>query len=256
MSSFSIAIYTHSDFFDILPIQIDYFLKHSFQGSKVYLFSDKPYASPFENILYDDTLPYASRLLHCIAKVSSSHILILHENDALILYDGSVMNTLIEKMTEHGIDSLEMKHGSNSSDPITVNEDISIGKKWEYFFCVQPTIWNRERLSALLDKFRDKSYRLIEQDDVQTYVRETYRTYITVHRNPLKSIWYRVPPYFCFLHLTSRLLLLPCSPANRLDPIVQGHHEQIFDRYLRDSKRKTQPTLYSFLSHAVKDHTW
>ena len=256
MASLSIAIYTHSDFFDILPIQIDYFSKHSFQGSKVYLFSDKPYESPFENVVYDDTLPYASRLLHCIGKVDSSHILVIHENDVLIRYDGSVMNTLVETMVKNGIDSLEMKHGSKSSDPITVNQDISIGKKWEYFFCVQPTIWNTERLSALLDKFRDRSYRLIEQDDVQAYVSEKYRSYITVHRNPLQSMWYRVPPYFCFLHLTSRLLLLPCKASNGFDPIVQGHHEQIFDRYLRDSVREIQPTIYSYLSHAVKDHTW
>jgi hypothetical protein len=253
--SLCVAIYTHSDFFDILSIQLEYFSRHTFDA-KICLFSNKPYDSSYETIIYDDSLPYASRLLYCMGQIACSHILIIHENDILLNYEATTIHTLIKAMIEHGIDSLDLKHDYHAQDIVVIDENLAIGKKWEYFFCVQPTIWNKNSLANVLHMFRDRSYRMIEQEDVQKHIRENYRTYICRHKDSLQSIWYRVYKHFCFLHLTSRLLLLPCTDLNGLDPYIQKEHEYIFEKYLRGSDRETQPTAHSFLSHAVKDHRW
>lgn len=257
-----IVIYTHSDYFDILPVQLHYFYKYFPVDSSVFLFTNKNIHCIYKNILYNDTLPYASRILECIRKIQTNnrHILIIHENDALIRFDKLFMNNLIEKMKEYAIDSLELKQGGSNIDlKIEVNDMIYLsykGKWCDYKYSVQPTIWYKPSLINLLSKFHDKTYRTIECDDVHKYIRDNLKAYSIYDTESLQTIWYRVSKYFVFLHLTSRLLLLPCSKNNGLEPFIQKEHEYIYNNFLSNTLREKQPNIHAYLSHMVTDFRW
>ena len=241
-----IAIYTHSDYFDILPIQLDYF-KKVVTGARVTLFTNKLYEGcEHTQIIYDDSLPYAGRLLSCIGQISSKYILLTHENDIVCRFDSIMIEELVTNMDEYAIDTIDLKHEPFGSHPIYITDEISLVKKFNYFYCVQPSLWRLSSLHAILTKYSDRGYRQIEGDDVQEYMVNTWNVRGLVATDSIQSIWYRVSPCYAFLHLTSRLLLLPCSEENMLEPSLQLEHEHIFSRYLSNSTRGKQETIYSF----------
>lgn len=245
---FSILIYTHSDYFDILPIQLEYFEKLE---ANVYLLSNEAYSCPYKTILYDSAKPYASRLITGIEQINDDYIIVTHENDILIRFNEDFIKDIIRVMQDE-IDSVEVKHDPRGSGAIPVNAETSILKKTEYFYNVQPTIWKRERLLQMLRTFPERVYRTIEHDDVQKYMAENYRTYTLSCKNPIQSIWHKLPPEYCYLHLTSRLMLLPCKKENNLHAAAQEEHEYIFTKYLATSKRKIQNSLYAYDNSLVE----
>lgn len=246
-----IAIYTHSDYFDILPIQLAYF-KKVVTDARVTLFTNKIYEGcEYTQILYDDGLPYAGRLLSCISQMTSTHLLLTHENDIVCTFDSNMLESLVAKMDECAIDTIDLKHEPFGSHPIYVTDEISLVKKFNYFYCVQPSLWRRSTLQTILTKYSDRGYRQIEGDDVQKYMVETWNVRGLRATTSIQSIWYRVSPYYAFLHLTSRLLLLPCRENNGLHPFLQIEHEHIFSQYLVHSTRGKQETLYSFDNRMV-----
>ena len=257
-----ILIYTHSDFFDILPVQLYYFSKYFKDNTNIFLSTNKKFDCIYTNILYDDTLPYASRILECIRKIPTNnmYILIIHENDALISFDKLFMNILLNKMKEYAIDSLELKQGDDNINlKIDINEHIYLSHKnilCGYKYSVQPTIWYKSSLIQLLSMFYDKTYRTIECADVHNYVRDNLMAYYIYDTLSVQSMWHRVSKYFVFLHLTSRLLLLPCSKNNNLEPFIQDEHEYIYNNFLSNTNREKQPHIHAYLSHMVTDFNW
>lgn len=257
-----ILIYTHSDYFDILPVQLYYFSKLFHDNSNIVLCTDKEVDCIYTRVLYDDTLPYASRILSCIQQIqtNNTHILIIHENDALIRFDKLFIYILLNKIKEHAIDSLELKQGTSNIDfKIDISDDIYLSYKdtlCHYKYSVEPTIWYKASFTQLLSKFHDKTYRTIECDDVHNYVRDNLKAYSIYDNQSIQTMWYRVSKHFVFLHLTSRLLLLPCSKNNDLDPFIQDEHEYIYNNFLSNTNREKQPHIHSYLSHAVTDFKW
>lgn len=244
---FSIVIYTHSDYFDILPIQLDYFDTIVPSTIPVYLLSNKQFpACKYKTILYEDLKPYASRLLTGIEQIPDEYIIITHENDVIIRFSPEFIEQIIQVMRDHDIDSVELKHDARGSGPLPINAETSMVKKTEYFYNVQPTVWKRDRLLQFLRAFPDKLYRTIEHDDTQKYMADNYKTYTLLCNNRIQSIWYELPVEYCYLHLTARLMLLPCTRMSGLHPEAQKEHDTIYLKYLHDSTRKIQSNLKGF----------
>lgn len=253
-----IVIYTHSDFFDILQIQIDFFSKIINKNKyTVHILSDKHITCDYNVIIYDNELPYASRILSCLSKITSEHILITHENDILLKFNESIIDTFVSTMKKNNISSIELKQSINICDPIQINNTLFLSRKnTGYIYSVQPTIWNRNGFIFLLSNFKNKTYRTIECEEINNFILKHLNTYITYTTNPVNTIWYKVTEAYYFIHLTSRLLLLPCSKNNNLDSYIQSQHEYISEKYLKNTSREFQKSIYSFASHMVKDHTW
>jgi hypothetical protein len=256
-----IAIYSHSDFFDILEIQLHCFKKLFADNSiNIYLFSDKHCDfCPYNTLLYNDSLPYASRILSCINQINNNnnYILVLHENDGLIKFDKEFINILLQKMKENNINSLELKQLVEPIiEQIFVNDSISLSRKIVgYVFSVQPTIWLKSSLVNLLNTFPTATYRTIECPNIHNYIRDNYKAYILNDTQSIQTIWYRVCKHFIFIHLTSRELLLPCSKNNGLEESIQEEHEKINNQFLSKNKvRGFQPHIYAFQTHMQKDH--
>jgi len=247
-----ILLYTHSDYFDILKIQLHYFSKYFPKDSDTYLCSNKLHDDCiYKTLLYDDTLPYASRILSCIKQLETQnpYVLIIHENDILLRYKQSFIDTIIDKMDANNIDSVELKQAPEKVyDYIKINEHVSLTKKIRcfYVYTVQPTIWLKSSIIELLSLFSDKTYRTIECVKVQTYVTNNYKTYILNDYISKQSIWYRVTQYFAFLHVTSREKLLPCTTENGLEDFIQDDHLYIQNTFLSETKRTYQKHIFAF----------
>ena len=242
----NIIIYTHSDYFDILPIQLAYF-KRNVQGAHVSVLTDKPYPEcEYPQIIYDPTLPYAGRLLSGLKGVSVDYIILIHENDILCRFNMVFIQELIETMNRCRIDVIDLKHDFHGTDKIYVSDDVSLVKKWTYYYCVQPSLWRVTALREILTQFPEKTYRNIEEEDLQKYVAERYNTRSLNSTKPVQSMWYKLAPQFCYIHMTSRLLLLPCIRKNGLESFLQEEHEKIFADFLNDSQRDMQDSIYSY----------
>lgn len=248
-----ILLYTHSDYFDILPVQLEYFRRTVDRHYQTTLVTNQRFEGcSYPQCIYPDALPYSSRIRMGLEHIDSEYVLVIHENDIIVGLDSTIIHTLVYTMQTYRITSLELKHGIQEVEPIQILRDLSIVKKQTgYIFSVQPTIWMREKLLELLSVFPNETYRSIENPSVHEYIRTHFNARILWTNRPMKTIWYTVDPCFVFLHLTSRLLLLPCRNENGLHPVIQKHHASIYETYLHTSSREVQPTLYSFLNHKV-----
>jgi hypothetical protein len=251
----SFVVYTHSDYFDIFPIQLEYLKKVIDTKYPIYVISNSNFSNcKYPIILYDSSLPYASRILSCLNVIPTEYVVVTHENDIILSINNEFISSLPNIMCSHAIDCITLKNESRGTEPISLTPNLSLVKKYDYFFCVQPTLWNKSRLIKVLSTFPDKMYRRIEDNDVQSYMVEHYKSYALLSRNPLATIWYNVAPEYVFIHLTSRLLLLPCLKTNNLDSYIQIEHEYMFAKYLSKSKRGLQNNLYSFDNSAVEEN--
>lgn len=245
------CIYSHSDYFDILKIQLDY-LKTIFNDDskyEVYLFLNKAYDdTKYKVIIYDESLAYMSRILHCIKQIEGPYFIISHENDILIRFDEKGMNRLIEVAKEHNIDYIDLKHDALSSAEIEVSDTLSISKKREddpYTFSHQPSIRNKESAIKLYSKFAGKKYGLeAEGEEVQEYMK-TQKVYTLVSKRPMQSLFFMVSPEYCFMHITQAGTLFPLRDDNGLDPSIQEQHTSIYAKYLSASNRKQSATAHN-----------
>ena len=244
-----IAIYTHSDYFDILQIQLDYFQRNLKDSPvKIYVFSNKVYDSCiYETLLYDDSLPYASRLLQCLEKIQCEYMLIIHDNDILLKYNQEIIDSCVFVMKEYTIDSLELKQFQYKTplcELIILTETLFLNRKTQGFiYSVQPTIWKTSRFKQVLSQFPDKTYRNIECDEVNSYILENCKVYNLADSLYIQSIFYQVSEFFVFIHITFRNCLILCDKDNNLHETIQTEHENIYNTYL---VKNTSRKFYSY----------
>ena len=244
-----ICIYSHSEFFDILQIQIDYLTK-LFKGTQqpIYLFTDKQFEGPTElrctTVLYDDSTAYMQRLASCIKQVPAPYVILSHENDVLLQYDVSAMNALVTVMKQRGIDSIDLKHHDTQEERIQVTPTLSISKVVHpMIFRVQPRLWKKESALQLFTANPAKNYRRAENSNVQNSIKGQ-KTFEVSSTTPLQS-WYfgvdKTSPEYLFIHITNGLKFSPTPQAKGLtvDPIVQAELDAIQKTYI-DSPHATR----------------
>lgn len=261
-----ICIYSHSDFFDILKIQLAYF-KGLFKGTnqEIYLFVNTPYmeggrkkikhrkrslryrgikrntrkqtgGSPdnfsYKTIIYDDKMAYLGRLANCIQQVNAPYMILIQDNDILIRYNKDIVEKIANTMKEQNIDTVEFKIYPNTTDPIHLQDSISIVKKSiteEYTFCVQPRIVKKESAIDLYTKFSTNDYKGSEGGAIQEYTRQTQKTYCIQDPNAVRSTRaFICSIFFCYIHLPTNSNLIKCSLENKLEPFIQTEHENIY----------------------------
>jgi hypothetical protein len=125
-----LIIYTHTEFLDIYKIQQDHIniLQNKNKIDDVIIFTNKP--DPYykyKQYYYDDTTPYANRVLTCIQQVDDldEYFILCHDNDILISYEPDILDNLKNTMIQHNIDRLNFYCQDNE-----YNYDIA----WIYYY--------------------------------------------------------------------------------------------------------------------------
>ena len=240
-----------------MNIQLDYF-KKLFNNSDqdIYLLSNTPYNYisdtnnnnfKYKTILYDDTLPYFSRLLHCIQQIDSPYFIITHENDILIKFDKDAIYKMVDMMKNKHIDSINIQHpkvnpDTNYTPEIQITDTLFISKMKDndkYIFCVQPRIWNKESAIKLFSNYTNKTYKNSENDNVQQYMKTQQNTYITYSNNYMIALFPGdIIPEYCYLHITTQSLFFEYDKDSKIDPVLKEEHKIIFDKYIKNGNRK------------------
>ncbi len=80
-----IVVYTHTDYSDVLNIFNRSIKRYNIPETAITYISNKQVAGGYNTITYNDSLPYASRLLSCLSDIKTDTFIFLHED--FILYD-------------------------------------------------------------------------------------------------------------------------------------------------------------------------
>lgn len=256
--NFTYAIYTHSEFSDILQIFYDYVKSYDF----VFI-ADKPVENNLKKptFVYDGNKPYAHRLLTALSQLQSDYVLLIHDNDIPLHQDVGVLNKLVDFMSLKNIDRIDLqvtlKNGGDfykilpdqevSNWPKLTNFQVGEGiylneHQHTYRYNVNPSIWKRDSFLKLLNAFPNKSYREIECYEVENFIRN-YKIYNLFTYNPLQCGFFKCADFFKFLHITHGGYLLKNSPE-KVSSYGQSYidaakeYKEIIDRYnLKSGKR-------------------
>jgi hypothetical protein len=258
-------VYSHSDFFDILKIQIESILSLNI-GCDIYLFINKPFMlngggrlryrktkrratrkrmkggnnDRFKTILYDDTKPYFQRLSSCIRQLNSPYFILMHENDILIKCDMDSINKIVDVMNTKKIDSVKLLDQRGKSE-IHIKDTLYLLKIKDddrYRFCVNPRLWRRESALNLYESFPEKTYNGSEDMDVQNFSKNQsiYALSDTSHIRQSSEDEYR-SKYFLSMNLTRSGNIYQYDKNSETDPIIKDAYTKIKDKYFKNTKR-------------------
>jgi hypothetical protein len=252
-STIPICIYSHSEYFDVLQIQMDYLTK-LFKGSQqpIYLFADKNYDKPVEltykTILYDGNASYMQRLATSIEQVPEPYFILSHDNDILIHYDAPTIGQLIASMKEHKIDCIQLTHNDkNKGTRIKITDTLYIAphsKDDPYAFSVRPRLWERGVAKEFFSANSGKGYIHSENNNVQKYIKEKIATYELVSEKSIQShfsVNFGCPtsPEYVFIHITNtgKFTANPRIKGTTVDPLIQAEIDEIQKKYIDGSSR-------------------
>jgi hypothetical protein len=237
-----ICIYSHSSVFDVLKIQFDYMSKLFMnKPQKIYLFVDKAYDNDvnlnYETILYKDKMPYNKRLTHCISYVNHKYFILTHENDILIGYNKNTIIALVNTMKINNIDSIILRHYNNCKSPIKVSDNLSLSPI--HRFMVQPRIWNKTSSIELFKSIPDKTYKSIENSNVQDYSKNNQKTYTICSAKSIQSILnMSTSPDYIYIHITVEGKFFEAN-TDKVSTIIKKEYTNIYNKYIKNSERGT-----------------
>jgi len=256
------VVYSHSEYSDILTAHTHYLSSYE---NKVLLI-DKAGAeltelcSNYKQVLfYDDTLPYASRLLK-LNELNLDYILFIHDVDVLVKRDDSVVEFLLNKMIKHDIDRIDLQYQNNIYNSITEtiliehNDSKFYLNKQEdinhYIYNVQPSIWRVSTFMEIMLRFQNETYRTIELEPTQLFCQK-YRIFKLYWESYINCGHFGCIPFFQFIHLTHGGKLLSwtdnpddCGPYQNIHYTLQGTYQSIIDDFNLTATRKFDTRYY------------
>ncbi len=245
------VVYNHSSFLDILQIQTD----HLYTKGHLTLFIDfnnldlsHIYERYDKVVFYDSNLTYGQKLLNCIKQIDYSYFVFIHDNDILLYSDNKKINSLLHFLEVNNFDRVDFQLSYDFYETFKIeNDDLFLVKtlcpftieyKSRYFYNVNPSLWKRETLIDILEKFSYKDYRNIEDEETQRYCRK-----FNIFKLHAKKI-YRCGYFTClepfrYLHIThSQMLFSPSTIPEENSKDIINDYNIIVDKYnLKNSKK-------------------
>ncbi len=249
------VIYGHTDYLDVLKIQTDYMSVYN----NVTLFINNNnldlgdlYSKYTKVIFYDDSKQYSYRLLDCLNQINEKYLVFIHDIDIVLNIDEQTILSFHNFMETNNVDRIDLKqsHNLNVLDVIEVDKNNSVDswkkiKKEEindaiylvkqedpndFIYNVNPSIWKRESLLELVNAFPHKTYRTIEDMDVQNYCKR-FDVYKLYSKNSIECGYFICLEIFKFLHIShsGKLLRLTDSFTTELNQSYRPISEEYID---------------------------
>ena len=244
-------IYSHTDFLDLLNIQYDHIsgrghLTLCINNNNLDL--DSIYEK-FDNVVfYNDGETYGQKLLSCINQVDYNYILFIHDNDILFDADDSKILEFLHflKVNDYDRVDFQLAYDFNSTHRDTILDDglylikssNTDTRAQGYIYNVNPSIWKRETLQKILEKFSHLDYRTIEQDAVQVFASQ-FNIFKLFSKQNYRCGYFTCLEPFKYLHITrSRQLFSPKTLAPEECKDIIDVYNTIVDKYnLKESQR-------------------
>lgn len=229
-----LVIYSNTDYLDILNIQTDFVQKYS-----PILFinkNDLDLTNLFEKyetiIFYDNSLPYAKRVLDCLKQIKEDYILFTHDIDIILNINEPQINSIYDFMLNQSIDRIDLKHSRDllSNLYVDINKNFLLSKELpesnnfmirqtnvnNYIYNVNPSIWKKNTFLNVLQNFSHKNYRDIEQIDVQIFCMQ-FNIYKLYSKNFLKCGYFECSEFYKFLHISHSGKILSLNDKNQTE---------------------------------------
>jgi len=247
MNTLTYVVYSHTDYLDILLIQSDYLKKYT---NKILLINKSnqdlsQIYSQYKNIIfYDDTLPYASRLLS-LSNLKDDYILLIHDIDIVIEKNDEYLQYLKNYMFQNNIDRIDLQSRTDW-DQFNKNvvklelNNVTVELKLQtnvnnYIYNVNPSIWKLSTLLDVMSAFKKETYRPIELIATQNYCSK-FKIYKLYSNTPLRCGYFHCLPIFQFIHITHGGKLLP-PVNNNLENKFNDHYDIIIKNILDKKSR-------------------
>ena len=179
MNNLSLAIYSHSSYYDCLAPCLDRFKRFGNPNCKFehkfLLLDQEDSFEGYDVLKYTDAACYTARLVETVSQIPTDYLLFLHED--MILYEGiskTYMNLAIEAIMQDDIDCIKLiKCDDNFLEAPYKNSRFlkSIPTTANLLFAVQPTLWNKESYLNVLKANPDKNIWQLEASG-QGYAKE------------------------------------------------------------------------------------
>jgi len=188
------VIYGNTDYLDVLQIQTDYLkdIKNKILFiNKNELNINLIYNEYIKVVFYDEANPYAKRLGECLNQIDDEYILLCHDIDIVFNVNQELIIEFYNFLKHNNFDRVDIKYTPTlDSTKIYKCQDKKNHKSWhivdnidnddklylikqtnphDYIYNVNPSIWKRDAILEIVNKFPNKSYREIEGFDVQVF---------------------------------------------------------------------------------------
>jgi len=263
------VVYSHSEFSDILGVQTDYLrdVRDKFlfiNKSDLDISLSRIMANYKDIIFYDDSKPYANRLIECFEQLKSKHkieyCLFTHDIDIIFKKDQKILDNCLQIMKDRQIHRVDLQYDWNANDQEklinleTFQIDNQLEKKsyymrkdaaGDYAYNVNPSIWKIEYFLNLLRIDNNLGYRQIELDKrIQTYAKRVVKAHKLKSTEDQRCItgYFCCLPFYIFFHITHGGKLVPLDQDHRFFP-EQSHYDvkaeycKILEKYNLSSKR-------------------
>lgn len=264
-----LCVYSHSDFFDILQIQVDYIKKLNIPCD-IYLFINTPFnmnggkrtkyksfkrrygtrkkmngGNNIKTILYDDKLRYHERLLSCIKQLNSPYFILTRDTDVILEIDMDAIYKIVKAMNTNNIDAIKLTNDINAKPEIYIKDTLYISELTDadklFAYSVLPRIWRKESALKIYSLFPDKNYRTSENANVQKYTNTAQKVYTLYDINMIKAV-YACTKHYKIINIThSGGQIAQYDKRSNTDPIIISEYAKIKDKYFKNTKRTFHP---------------
>jgi hypothetical protein len=239
----------------VLKIQSNYInkeLKATLLIDKNDLSIDYLYDNFEKVIFYDSSDTYPVRISKSLSQIDSDYVLLLHDIDILLKYDLGVLEFLQTFLINNQYDRIDLKYtpkingeliyeiirnGENNViiEKTDLVEDgeyylISQNDETNYIYNVNPSIWKKNVIIDIMEKFPHKNYRTIEDPDVQVYCKK-FNIFKIYSKNQLLCGYFECVDFFVFLHISHSGKLLPLN--NSFTTVYGQSYNDVKDDYIK-----------------------
>jgi len=230
-------IYGNTDYLDVLNIQTDYMF-----GSKhLTLFinkNDKDLSQIYKKydkvIFYDEKDTYPNRISSCLKQIDYEYFLFSHDIDILLNVDDKIIKDFHDFLIHYDFDRVDLKYCDKINDDSllikyesgknigdwnrdvvykNIDDGIYLIKQDDvnnYIYNVNPSIWKKESMFSIMEKFKEKNYRTIEDLDVQMYSKK-YTVFKLYSKNFFNCGYFKCLNLYKFLHISHSGKFLPLN---------------------------------------------
>lgn len=248
-------VYGNTDYLDVLQIQSDYI---SGRGNLTLFLNTNDLdltelLSNYDKVIYyDNNDTYAKRLLTCLEQIDDEYFLFIHDIDVLLNVDNQMVESFYDFLKNTGFDRVDLKHSDNKQSGLIIEYNPNKkSNEWEpklvdeitngiylikqvnpsdYIYNVNPSIWKRESLLDIVRTFPHKTYRSIEEIDVQQFCKK-FKVFKLHSNTKVLCGYFNCLEGFKFLHISHSGKLLPLN-ENFVTTYGQSYND-ISDEYIK-----------------------
>lgn len=246
-----IVVYSHTSFLEVLNMQIDYL---SGIGDMILIINknneglDEVYNNFEKVIFYDDSLTYGYRLLNTIKEVPYDYFIFIHDNDIAVHVDVQKVRSMFNFLRENNYDRVDFQlaydfdtikgHEITDDELYYIKSSNTDTANKGYPYNVNPSIWKKETLIDIMEKFGFRDYRTIEHPETQNYA-VNYNIFKLFSKKQLQCGYFTCLDPFRYIHIThsQKYLNIDRLPVGSCDDI-KDEYEKIVNKYnLKNSSK-------------------